>query len=185
LFSTSLSFGKPFLFYLTKQKPGKGLNEKSTIFHFRRKIYQNIFCFLNRWVDKEILLSRQFQGLNKNQRLFRFLHAALGGEISFDFSKMFCQTNFATQHFSRSKRILWEQPAEGLNEKCMFFCFLLKGSVGQELLLFATAFGWQREVLLVTGVFIKLWRDVKHSTINRYFAVVINWSWGFSNATTS
>ena len=38
---------------------------------------------------------------------------------------------------------------------------------------------------LVQLVFIKLWRDVKHSAFIYYFAFVGSWAGGFSNATTS
>ncbi len=37
---------------------------------------------------------------------------------------------------------------------------------------------WVR-INTANSVFIKLWRDVRHSTINRYFAFVVNWTWRF------
>ena len=37
----------------------------------------------------------------------------------------------------------------------------------------------QRTKTPANSVFIKLWLDVKHSAINRYFASVVNWTWRF------
>jgi hypothetical protein len=34
-------------------------------------------------------------------------------------------------------------------------------------------------------VAVNLWQELKHSTINRCFAFVVNWAWRFPDAATS